>query len=76
MRKPRTFWPALLLIGMLSTASCAARVNSPNPPPCPVAGPQVADEVASLPMSEYPALFNYLGRLVNYCQAIDAIRKP
>jgi len=76
MRKPKRFWPALLLTSLLSLTSCAGTVNSPNPPPCPQAGPAVADEVASLPMSQYPALFNYLGRLVNYCRAIDAMRKP
>ena len=75
MPRPKRYLPALLLIGMLSINGCAGAVNSPNPPPCPVAGPQVADEVASLPMSDYPALFNWLGKLVHYCEAIDVIRR-
>lgn len=74
MRRSKRYLLVSLPILLLSLSGCATSVNSPNVPPCPVAGPQVADEVSRLNPGEYPATFNWLARIKQHCEAIEVIR--
>ncbi len=71
MRRIRKLLPILLL----SLSGCAAAVATVRPPACPEAGAEVVDELSQLSTVGYPALWAYLGRLKQHCDAIDRLRR-
>lgn len=52
---------ALVALAALSLSACAAVGSSC--PAWPVAGPEVADEMERLPEDQFPATWEWLGRL-------------
>jgi hypothetical protein len=67
-------WHGLSLGLMMSLSACAGPTASPDIPPCPVSGPLVAQDFDSnLPRTATHA-WNWLGRMVLYCEAVNALR--
>ena len=64
--------PSLALT--MSLFGCGGVTASPDIPPCPVSGPLVAaDFDANLPRTATHA-WQWLGRVMIYCDAVDALR--
>ena len=64
--------PSLLL--MLSLSGCETTVQKVELPPCPTSGPEVAADFAlGLPRDRTHA-WQWLGRVMLYCEAIDVLR--
>jgi len=61
-----------LLAVTLSSSACAPAIS--NCPPWPPAGPEVAEELARLPGENYPATWEWLGRLERLQRQIEACR--
>lgn len=66
----------LLAVLLLTLQGCLKR-SAPavysTIPPWPIAGQAVADELQTIPDDDYPALYNWLGRLILYKTEIDII---
>lgn len=57
------------LIGILLLTACGTTAS--NAPVWPIAGPEVAEELEKLPENEYPALWEWLGRIAKYKEKLD-----
>lgn len=68
------FFHGLSLGLMMFLSACGGVTASPDIPPCPVSGPLVAaDFDANLPRTATHA-WQWLGRVMIYCDAVDALR--
>ena len=70
----------ILLVELLSiVAGCAAcqsmRTVPSVIPPCPTPTRTMAIEAMSGSLEDSPAIEDYLGRIENYCDAIEELRK-
>lgn len=55
---------------MILLSGCVTRVYS-DCPAWPVAGDAVADELETLPEKDYPATWEWLGRLAKFKEKLD-----
>ena len=67
-------WLGLSLGLMLSLSGCAGVTASPDIPPCPVSGPEVAQDFDLGLSRDRTHAWQWLGRVMIYCDAVDALR--
>ena len=68
------FFHGLSLGLMMFLSACGGVTASPDIPPCPVSGHDVADDFALGLSRDRTHAWQWLGRMVLYCEAIDALR--
>lgn len=73
--KSSSWLPVLsaLLLTLTGCSTLSERAACSTIPPWPAAGDEVAAELQTLPPDQYPALYNWMGRLLVYKKELDII---
>jgi len=61
--KRKLIYGASLTLAIVSLSACSCKINYNNCPVYPVGGQKVGQELSKLNTAEYPALFDWIGRI-------------